>query len=162
MTNKEMLKCIRDHYGLQRNVDFARHFGISEQLANNWNNSGKLDYIEIYRRCPDISPDWLLSGGEGQMIRINTASDKQGGVNVIANNSSSNCNIGVSDNIATELSGIRADCLKVAQSSIEALKNEQQISNKAQEISMTLLEVMKNVTGGGVASSTLNAKIQAD
>ena len=65
----EMLKQIAEYYHITRNVDFAKFFGISEPLAFSRMKNGYLDYEEIYNRCPDISPDWLLSGGEGPMLR---------------------------------------------------------------------------------------------
>lgn len=65
----EMLRQIAEYYHISRNVDFAKFFGISEPLAFSRMKSGYLDYEEIYNRCPDISPDWLLSGGEGPMLR---------------------------------------------------------------------------------------------
>ena len=65
----EMLRQIAEHYGISRNVDFAKFFNISEPTAFSRMKNGFIDFEEIYRMCPDISPDWLLSGGEGQMLR---------------------------------------------------------------------------------------------
>lgn len=64
-----MLKQILGYYGLMRNSDVAKFFGISEQLAFARLKNGYIDFEEIYRLCPEISPDWLLSGGEGPMLR---------------------------------------------------------------------------------------------
>ena len=58
-----------DYYKLSRNVDFANFFGVSEQNAYGWKR-GAYNVYEVYRRCPDIDPEWLLSDGEvGEMLR---------------------------------------------------------------------------------------------
>lgn len=64
-----MLEEIARYYGLERNIAFANFFEISPQLAISRRKTGALDYEEIYKRCKEISPDWLLSGGEGPMLR---------------------------------------------------------------------------------------------
>lgn len=69
MEKTDMLKQIAEYYGLTKNMDFARFFEISDQNAYIKRKTGVLDFEEIYKRCPDISPDWLLSRGEGPMLR---------------------------------------------------------------------------------------------
>lgn len=69
MEKQEQIRAIAEHYGLTRNSDFARFFGISEQAAYQQQKQGIIKYEEVYRRCPDLSPDWLLNGGEGPMLR---------------------------------------------------------------------------------------------
>lgn len=75
----EMLRQIAEYYHITRNVDFAKFFGISEPLAFSRMKNGYLDYEEIYNRCPDISADWLLSGGEGPMLRAERKEGTQRG-----------------------------------------------------------------------------------
>lgn len=77
----EMLRQIAEYYHITRNVDFAKFFGISEPLAFSRMKNGYLDYEEIYNKCPDISPDWLLSGGEGPMLRADRETAPQGSDN---------------------------------------------------------------------------------
>lgn len=72
MTNEkgaEMLRQIAEYYGISRNVDFAKFFGLSIQTSFQRLKNGFVDFEQIYAKCPDISPDWLLSGGEGPMLR---------------------------------------------------------------------------------------------
>lgn len=69
MTKQDMLAEIIKYYGLEKNIRFAEFFDISPQLALSRKKQGVLDYEELYRRCREISPDWLLSGGEGPMLR---------------------------------------------------------------------------------------------
>lgn len=69
MDTVKILNELREYYNLKRNVDFARFFEITEQNANAWYKRTSLDFESIWRRCPEINPDWLLSGGEGEMLR---------------------------------------------------------------------------------------------
>lgn len=64
-----MIEAIAAYYHIEKNSDFANFFEISGQTAFQRRKQGIMAYEEIYRRCPDISPDWLLSGGEGPMLR---------------------------------------------------------------------------------------------
>ena len=65
----EMLRQISEHYGISKNSDFAKFFGLTIQTAFQRLKNGSIDYEQIYEKCPDISPDWLLSCGEGPMLR---------------------------------------------------------------------------------------------
>lgn len=69
MDTIKILNELREYYNLKRNIDFARFFEISEQNANAWYKRTSLDFESIYKHCPEINPDWLLSGGEGEMLR---------------------------------------------------------------------------------------------
>lgn len=72
MTNEkgtEMLRQIAEYYGITKNSDFAKFFGLSIQTSFQRFKNGFVDFEQIYEKCPDISPDWLLSGGEGPMLR---------------------------------------------------------------------------------------------
>lgn len=64
-----MLSKVAEHYGLTRNIDIAKFFELSPQTAFSW-MKGSWNIFEIYNRCPDINPEWLLSLGEkGDMLR---------------------------------------------------------------------------------------------
>ena len=70
MEKTDMLRSIAEHYKIERNAEFARFFGITPQAAFSRMKQGIIDFEEIYEKCPDISPDWLLSRGEnGPMLR---------------------------------------------------------------------------------------------
>lgn len=65
-----MLKEIRHYYRLDKNVEFARFMGLSEQNAYTWTKRSTFDLEVVYERCPEINPEWLLSRGErGEMLR---------------------------------------------------------------------------------------------
>ena len=57
----EILRQISDYYGITRNVDFAKFFGLSIQTAFQRMKNGFVDFEQIYAKCPDISPDWMLA-----------------------------------------------------------------------------------------------------
>ena len=69
MTKEEVISKISEHYGIQRNIEFAKFFGLKEQIAVFW-RKGKYNIQAVYRACHDINPEWLLSDGEiGEMLR---------------------------------------------------------------------------------------------
>ena len=123
----EKLKQIAEYYGISRNVDFAKFFGISEPTAFNRMKMGVLDFEEIYSKCPDISADWLL-GDEGPMLRVDR--DK--------NLASNNTNIG--DNAKQSVSVVEGEALKNA---LEALHREQDALARSQEQISGLIEVLR-------------------
>lgn len=116
MSKNLILNNIREHYGLNKVVDFARFFDISPQLANIWLTRDSLDYKAIYTRCPEINPDWLLSGGEGVMLREDV--DKE---------------------IKAAHEGQTSAALD---SALAALRSEQAISRKAQEQADRLIGII--------------------
>ena len=72
MTNREILYAIIDYYceeGKRSQVEFAKKLGIMKQRLAGWLDSDMFDPFLIYERCPEISADWLLSGGKGSMLR---------------------------------------------------------------------------------------------
>ena len=77
LTKTEMWERILEYYKLRRNVDAAEYFGLSPQTMYSRVKTGNIDFEEIYQKCPDISADWLLSGGEGEMIRPRGARAKE-------------------------------------------------------------------------------------
>lgn len=69
LTKQEMWEQILDFYKLRRNVKAAEFFGVTPQTMYSRVKAGNIDFEEIYAKCPRISPDWLLSGGEGNIAR---------------------------------------------------------------------------------------------
>ena len=70
MTNIEILDALREHYRFRTKREMAEFFNVSEQNLNDWYNRSKLDIHKIWAATKgEISPDWLLSGGEGDMVR---------------------------------------------------------------------------------------------
>lgn len=120
-----VLNGIRDFYGLRKNIEFARFFEISEQNANGWYKRTTLDFESIWKHCPEINPDWLLSGGEGEMTRA--AALKQEAV------------------LGDKQS--ESPCSSVTiERALDALREEQAITKTAQEQASDLIEIIKNTT----------------
>lgn len=116
---QEMLKQIAEYYGISKNSDFAKFFNLSIQTSFQRLKNGTLDYEQIYAKCPDISPDWLLSGGEGPMLRSERG-------DVVA---SQNTNIG-----GTQSVSVASD--KNLESALNALAREQEaLANSQKQVS---------------------------
>lgn len=111
-----MLKEIREHYRLHKNIDFAQFFGLSEQNAYSWTKRGFMDIELVYEKCPDIDPEWLLSSGEkGQMLRKDNNQSVIGDNNTTANG---------------DIHGASDEALNKA---LDALAEEQKMCAKFQE-----------------------------
>lgn len=123
-----MWEAIRTHYGLKRNHDFAVFFGVSDQTANGWMKTGVLNCEEVYRRCPDISPDWLLSQGSVEPM-LRTASQSIQGDN----------NTQVGGDLMRE-SG------ETAKEILELLRVEQANCAKQLEQNSALISIITNLT----------------
>lgn len=127
-TRIKMNKQIADYYGISRNVDWAKFFDISEPLAFNRIKTGYMDFEEIYNRCPDISAEWLLSGGQGPMLR----SERDAQI------ASQNTNIGEGANQSVSVVESRA-----VQDALQALSREQEALARAQEQISGLIELLR-------------------
>ena len=123
----DILKKLSDYYGISKNVDFARFFGLSEPTAFNRLKVGYIDFEQVYEKCPDISADWLLSG-EGPMLK----KDRD---NIVA---SQNTNIGEGANQNVSVVESRA-----VQDALAALAREQEALGKAQDQISGLIEILK-------------------
>ena len=77
MDRRQIINMIAEHYNITRNIDFAKFFDMLPQSAQAWRN-GRYDVYEVYRRCPDIHPEWLLSLGKvGPMLRPEAESEQK-------------------------------------------------------------------------------------
>ena len=123
-----MLRQIAEYYHITRNVDFAKFFGISGPTAFARLKSGSIDFEEIYNKCPDISAEWLLNGGEGPMLKSERIAK------IVA---SQNTNIGTGAN--QYISMIESEALKNATA---ALAREQEALAKSQEHISGLIDAL--------------------
>lgn len=57
-----MLDRIKEFYGFQTDVDFARYLGITPQVLSNWKSRNSFDAELLYGKCPELNPSWLLRG----------------------------------------------------------------------------------------------------
>ena len=77
-----MIDMLIAHYSNGNKALFAKKLGVTPQAINGWQARGKFDAERIYTKCEGVSGDWLLSNGEGSMIR------NEGQSSAIANNHS--------------------------------------------------------------------------
>lgn len=78
MDKQQVISKIAEYYHITRNIDFAKFFNIMPQNAISWLKDGRYNIYEVYQRCPDISPEWLLSLGEkGDMLRQERDQDQK-------------------------------------------------------------------------------------
>ena len=141
MEKTDMLKEIAAYYHIEKNADFARFFEISEQTAFQRRKQGILMYEDIYQRCPDISPDWLLSGGEGPMLRQERIENNTGNLN-FGNYSRQVFRTHESESMKKAL-----DILKTEQEAVvreqEAVVREQMTVQRAQEQITGLIQILQ-------------------
>lgn len=64
-----MLEMLVNHYCDGNKSQFANKLGIKPQTINTWLTRNTFDENLIYSKCEGISGDWLLNGGEGEMLR---------------------------------------------------------------------------------------------
>lgn len=61
-----------NHYTDGNKAKFAKMLGVSPQTVSAWIARSTFDAEVIYAKCSDISADWLLSNGTGEMLRQST------------------------------------------------------------------------------------------
>lgn len=74
MDKTVMLNMLQNHYGLNKDIEFASLLGISSQVLSNWKKRNTFDAELIYTKCLNISSEWLLTGN-GEMLK-NRASNQ--------------------------------------------------------------------------------------
>lgn len=69
MEKKDMLEMLVNYYSDGNKARFAAKLGIKPQAFSMWLSRNSFDAELIYTKCENVSADWLLSSGEGEMIR---------------------------------------------------------------------------------------------
>ncbi len=59
---KYILNEIKTLYKFKKDTDFARFLEIKPQTLASWYARNNFDIDLVYRKCPNINADWLLSG----------------------------------------------------------------------------------------------------
>ena len=119
LTKQEMWEQILEVYKLRRNIDAAAFFGVTPQTMYSRIKGGIIDFEEIYAKCPKISADWLLSGGEGEILR-----EERGAV--------------------TEVTPAPQRVSRDNALALEALRAEQESLKRAQEQISGLIEILRD------------------
>ncbi len=68
MNAEAILNKIKNHYGFKKDTGLARHLDISPQTLSNWKKRNSYDPQVIYAKCPEINPEWLMTG-KGFMLK---------------------------------------------------------------------------------------------
>lgn len=71
MRKSEMLESLIAYYTDGNKARFAQMIGAKPQTISAWITRDTFDAEQLYANCKDLSGDWLLSGGYGDMIRSN-------------------------------------------------------------------------------------------
>lgn len=69
MEKNEMLEMLVNHYCDGNKAQFAAKIGIKPQSLSMWITRNSFDAEAIYKSCEKVSAEWLLSGGEGNMLQ---------------------------------------------------------------------------------------------
>lgn len=64
-----MIEMLINHYSDGNKAQFAAKIGIKPQSLSMWITRNSFDAEAIYKHCENVSAEWLLSGGEGEMIK---------------------------------------------------------------------------------------------
>ena len=64
-----MLESLINYYTDGNKAKFALMIGVKPQTLSAWISRNTFDVEAIYKSCMNISADWLLSGGVGDMLR---------------------------------------------------------------------------------------------
>lgn len=63
-----ILNKIQEHYKFKKDAQFAEFLGIPAQNLSKWKLRNTYDAELIYTKCPEISPEWLLTG-KGDILK---------------------------------------------------------------------------------------------
>ena len=69
MEKDVMIESLVNHYTDGNKAQFAKMVGISPQTLSKWIGRKTFDAEAIYKHCKNVSAEWLLSGGQGEMLR---------------------------------------------------------------------------------------------
>lgn len=85
-----MLECLINYYADGNKAKFSAQIGVKPQTVSAWISRNTFDAEALYANCKDISADWLLSNGAGEMLRANNSAtaNGDGSVAVSGNNNS--------------------------------------------------------------------------
>lgn len=77
-----MVENLVNYYTDGNKAQFAKMVGISPQTLSKWIGRKTFDAELLYQKCSNLSADWLLSNGNGEMIRTRNAiiSADRGGI----------------------------------------------------------------------------------
>lgn len=69
MQKSEMLECLINYYSDGNKARFSAQIGVKPQTVSAWITRNTFDAELLYAKCRDISAEWLLSNGNGDMLK---------------------------------------------------------------------------------------------
>ncbi len=88
MLKSEMLECLINYYSDGNKAKFSAQIGVKPQTVSAWITRNTFDAEVLYAKCSDISADWLLSNGTGDMLKsVNNTATANGNSSIAAINS---------------------------------------------------------------------------
>ena len=77
MEKTEQLECLINYYTGGNKAKFAQMLSVKPQTISAWISRNTFDAEIIYAKCANVSAEWLLSGGEGEMVIPQQNADNQ-------------------------------------------------------------------------------------
>ena len=84
MEKTEMLEILVNFYSNGNKANFASKIGISPTALSNWFSRNSFDAELLYSKCENLSAEWLLSKGRGDMTNISAHNVNNGKSDVIS------------------------------------------------------------------------------
>lgn len=69
MKKSDMLECLINYYTDGNKAKFSAMLGVKPQTVSAWIARNSFDAEILYTKCKELSADWLLSNGSGDMIK---------------------------------------------------------------------------------------------
>lgn len=70
-----MIECLINYYTDGNKARFSQMLGVKPQTVSAWISRKTFDAEVLYAKCDGISAEWLLSGGEGEMLKAQQSAD---------------------------------------------------------------------------------------
>ena len=121
-----MLECLINYYADGNKAKFSAQIGVKPQTVSAWISRNTFDAEALYANCKEISADWLLSNGNGEMIRRDNSATANGdGSIAVSGNNNSHVVAGGDTALLQERIKYLEDILKEKERLIQVLMNRQ-------------------------------------
>lgn len=75
MDKGDMIECLINYYTDGNKARFSAMLGVKPQTVSAWISRKTFDAEVLYAKCDGISAEWLLSNGEGEMLKAQQSAD---------------------------------------------------------------------------------------
>ena len=75
MNKGDMLECLINYYTDGNKAKFSSMLGVKPQTVSAWIARNTFDAEVLYAKCEGVSAEWLLNGGEGEMLKAQQSAD---------------------------------------------------------------------------------------